>query len=512
MTTELTTSVLTTMNNLLPAQMSRRALLDRLDRCIEFLDDSRKVDWEDRERYLMEMQVALVRLTADEHNDHLEKVSYDMLSKMRRPLESQLRDLRSAIVREACKLLCVCVDCLQTQFTKTAAVFLPTMLELVASGNKVIATQIDRCCAHMFQHLRMPMVLPRLISLLKDSKSKDVRESSINYFLICLRSWSTRSFERHIDIIEEVMPYILHDASPTVRSRSRECFLYFRAHFPDRARAILLRADERTMRALEKAMQNQKVSVAVNHPPSPPSRSSSRDGVSIQAEQTSRNRASRTLSRSGSSDKSKFMSSSSNLKGRSSTRAKHSKAVDLQQGHNRPRTAPHRHSIGSYESDFEAESTDEEEGPVRMNYTILKDQAKLETSSSRSVRDRSLQDIISEYAHQPAEPPIATQLSAAHPSSKSDGPDIDSDVSRNVDLPALVAAHRSHLNEVIASVAMELRVLKSYEKIVRSQRQTNAPVDPRPYISALRNHMQEKERQISSLHEDFDRILGKGQI
>ncbi|GBG25621.1 Hypothetical Protein FCC1311_018402 [Hondaea fermentalgiana] len=96
MTTPLVAAVKANLNDLLPAQMNQRALLERMERCVECLDESRKVDWEDRERYLMELQVAVVRLANNAHqdiefsDDHAgteTAVPVDLLQRMRRRVD-----------------------------------------------------------------------------------------------------------------------------------------------------------------------------------------------------------------------------------------------------------------------------------------------------------------------------------------------------------------------------------------------------------------------------------------
>jgi len=230
----------------------------RLERYLDFLDDTKSSDWEDRERYLVQVGKLVQAL-------EVRNFPQEALPKLRRAIEAQIRDLRSAIVKETCKLIATCVEYLQNEFVKTATALLPTMLDLIASGNKVIASHVDKSCCNLIEKMRLPALIPRLTTLLKESKSNNIRESCINYVSILLKTWSTKSLQKNVMILQEMFAYVLRDASSTVRSRARESFVLFAAHFPEVGRELLGRFDERTQRALSKVIQN--TAMAAGRPP-----------------------------------------------------------------------------------------------------------------------------------------------------------------------------------------------------------------------------------------------------
>jgi len=98
--------------------------------------------------------------------------------------------------------------------------------------------------------------LPRLLSLLTTSKNKDTRDLCISYLLVALENWSVKALSKHAYLLEDCLLQLVRDGSERVRCESRSCAIAFREHFPENYASLLLRVDERTYRALEKAIQN----------------------------------------------------------------------------------------------------------------------------------------------------------------------------------------------------------------------------------------------------------------
>lgn len=250
-----------------------RAAWQRLGARLDGVEDVEKADWEERVKSLVvvqglvaqcaealqsQLQVAAGPAASAAQQEQRELLVHEVrsvLSRMRRPLEANLKDLRSSIVRETCKVLAACFDCLGQLFALVAGALLPTLLDLVAGGNKVIAVYADQCCQHMLETVGVSSALPRLVRSASDSKSREMREQCVGYLCIVLRRWGRRQLSRHVVLLQDALVHLLRDASTTVRERARDCFVCFAKHFPEEAQMTVFRTDDRTQRALSKVVQ-----------------------------------------------------------------------------------------------------------------------------------------------------------------------------------------------------------------------------------------------------------------
>ncbi len=250
-----------------------RVAWQRFGTRLDSVEDVKKADWEEREKSLVvlqglvaqcaealqsQLQVAAGPAASAAQQEQRELLVHEVrsvLSRMRRPLEANLKDLRSAIVRETCKVLASCFDCLGQLFAPVAGALLPTLLDLVACGNKVIAAYADHCCQHMLETVGVSSALPRLVRAASSSKSREMREQCVGYLCIVLRRWGRRQVSRHVLLLQDALVQLLRDASTTVRERARDCFACFAKLFPEEAHMAVFRTDDRTQRALFKVVK-----------------------------------------------------------------------------------------------------------------------------------------------------------------------------------------------------------------------------------------------------------------
>ena len=78
-----------------------------------------------------------------------------------------MKDLRSAVVREACNAIVFIAETLGNQFKKLAWVLLPTLINLSASGNKVISGYVSECVHNVLKHTHVTRGIPAITELVK---------------------------------------------------------------------------------------------------------------------------------------------------------------------------------------------------------------------------------------------------------------------------------------------------------------------------------------------------------
>lgn len=148
-------------------------------------------------------------------------------------METQVKDLRSAIVREACSTLVVMAQTLGNHFQKLATMLLPTLINLSASGNKVISGYVAECVHSVLQHTHVTRGIPAITDLVAH-RSSSVRESCYEYLRVVLSHWPEAAMSRYAAEILGAIQTGLSDASATGRKTSRECFVLYRRLWPDK--------------------------------------------------------------------------------------------------------------------------------------------------------------------------------------------------------------------------------------------------------------------------------------
>jgi hypothetical protein len=87
------------------------------------------------------------RLAAENQGDP--DMCSDAFRPLEEPLKKQIKDLRSAVVREACHTIEFMSQVLHGGFKQLACLLLPTMVDATASGNKVragVRARASLCC------------------------------------------------------------------------------------------------------------------------------------------------------------------------------------------------------------------------------------------------------------------------------------------------------------------------------------------------------------------------------
>jgi hypothetical protein len=210
---------------------------------VELRHLSAKAFWEEREKGL----ISLCQLVQDDPA----LFSRDVLRVMFRPLERQIRDLRSAIVREACRLVSTIVTTLENAANGIARMLLPVLSQVGISGNKIIAGYVDTCILDLVRCTHPSNAVATFSSLLCESKSKDSRLLSATCLLVIIETWPLAVIERHFEDLEPALLSALSDASSHVRETAREIYWNLKETLAEFAHRIYTRVSVRTQNMLD---------------------------------------------------------------------------------------------------------------------------------------------------------------------------------------------------------------------------------------------------------------------
>jgi len=174
-----------------------------------------------------------------------------LMTKLYVHISSQLNDLRSAISKEACTLVCMAAklggESLETFCDKIVSK--ECLLKLVNSANKITAEQGHACIIALLEEVKSYRIVPKIIDELS-SKNASLRVKIAEYLYIILRSYDQSIIEKYQMIIEGAITGAIGDANKDVRLIMRKSFQIYNELYPARADRMFANYDSSVQKAL----------------------------------------------------------------------------------------------------------------------------------------------------------------------------------------------------------------------------------------------------------------------
>jgi len=130
--------------------------------------------WEDRNRAMLELTVAVGEYEGAGVAEVQEVFTTQLFRTMREPIRSMVSDLRSLQIRDTClfliKLSLVCRDHVRLFLREV----FPALLVALKVPNKVMSAYVDDCIRQMIGNANFRVCLPMLVA--------DIRESKVSVF------------------------------------------------------------------------------------------------------------------------------------------------------------------------------------------------------------------------------------------------------------------------------------------------------------------------------------------
>ena len=198
---------------------------------------------------------------------------------LRLPLQTCLKDLRSQLVREACALLvCIARACNGADGLPVGHVSrdggrqclrdaVPTLLEVLSSGNRLNARFVDDCLLALIKLCRFKQFVGAVAEYAtpaRRGRSAAVREACAAYATEMLRTWGAEYLGKHDDavrMLQATIGHLVEDSSERARASAREAFAEFAKLWPDRADDVASQVDPRVGKLLDRARAGD------DHPP-----------------------------------------------------------------------------------------------------------------------------------------------------------------------------------------------------------------------------------------------------
>ncbi|CAM9290122.1 unnamed protein product [Phaeothamnion confervicola] len=192
-----------------------------------------KEEWEKRNDALVKLHALILEQQGD-----AAAFNAELWRTLKEPLLYTLGDLRSALVKEACRVVELLSETTGDGMRPLLRELMPLLLATVGSANGVIKDHIDHCMQHIIKHTKFPRQLKDLVHEAQTTKSAPLREALSLYLTLILEHWPPASLDKETALLEAAIGALLEDASVRARGHARTAFFLFQERWPQRAERI----------------------------------------------------------------------------------------------------------------------------------------------------------------------------------------------------------------------------------------------------------------------------------
>ena len=156
----------------------------------------------------------------------------------------KLNDLRSAVSKEACRLICLIAETGGETMEAFAErlVNKESLIKLISNANKVLAEQGHSCMLSLIENVRSPKIIQRVVEEF-NSKNPFVRSKISQYITKILQIYPENVIEKYANLFESAILSGISDASQDTRAQTRKSYKIFSEICPTRAEKLYSRFD-----------------------------------------------------------------------------------------------------------------------------------------------------------------------------------------------------------------------------------------------------------------------------
>ena len=209
--------------------------------------------WADR----CEALVTLQRLVLGGAYNNYPRIFMDGLKSL--PINEQIRDLRSQVTGQACKMIVSLARILKDSASSLIEIYLPDLLYLAISGVRLMAQQSFSCLGKVMEAATngYPKLLPALMSNALEKKHHHAHKRACLHALhYAYKLWGVGVLEKHTPIMLKVLKNCLLDKDPAVREEARMCYWSFHSQFSVEAEEFFYECDAANQRSLNREQKN----------------------------------------------------------------------------------------------------------------------------------------------------------------------------------------------------------------------------------------------------------------
>ena len=182
-------------------------------------------------------------------------------------LEIQLRDLRSSIMKEACKITSLCAIELGLLIEPGLSHLFSqyVLFKIAGSANRVIADSASKCILNIIRYINSIKMITNVCEQ-KTTKANAVRiivaQCLVNIFCYYDNEFIIKTRE----ILEETLSMLLSDANGEVRSTTRRAFILYKSRFNEEAELLFNDLGKNVQKQLKEDEKNfgDKIDIHIN--------------------------------------------------------------------------------------------------------------------------------------------------------------------------------------------------------------------------------------------------------
>ena len=166
-------------------------------------------------------------------------------------LDIQLADLRSSLMKEACRIVSFCAKELGLLIESSMAHMMTqhVLFKIAGNSNKVISENSSKCVINIVKYVHSIKIITNICEQ-KILKANNVRVlvAQCIYIIICVYKFNL--IQKTINIILETIKTLLSDANSDVRATTRKAFIAYKKRFPKEADSFFDELDKNVQKQI----------------------------------------------------------------------------------------------------------------------------------------------------------------------------------------------------------------------------------------------------------------------
>ena len=160
-------------------------------------------------------------------------------NKLSSSLEIQLSDLRSTVMKEACRITSLCARELGLSIEQGITQLLTQncLFKIAGSANQVISESASKCILNILRYVHSIKVITNICEI-KSMKANSVRILCAQSLVNIISYYDTNIINKVKNILEETIQTLLVDANAEVRATTRKSFILYESRFNNDANNI----------------------------------------------------------------------------------------------------------------------------------------------------------------------------------------------------------------------------------------------------------------------------------
>ena len=166
-------------------------------------------------------------------------------------LDIQLADLRSSLMKEACRIVSFCAKELGLLIETSMAHMMTqhVLFRIAGNSNKVISENSSKCVINIVKYVHSIKIITNICEQ-KILKANNVRVLVAQCIYIIICEYKFNLIQKTINIILETIKTLLSDANSDVRATTRKAFIAYKKRFPKEADSFFDELDKNVQKQI----------------------------------------------------------------------------------------------------------------------------------------------------------------------------------------------------------------------------------------------------------------------